>query len=370
MSSLPFKAPLEPMLSKRVDAVPEEPGFIFEPKWDGFRTIVFRVGDTVALQSRDLKPMQRYFPELIEPLKAQLPERAVLDGEIVLPTPDGLDFEMLQQRIHPAASRVNMLAETTPARIVFWDLLALGDEDLRGLPFVERRERLSALLKDAKPPIHVTPATTDRAVAVDWFHRFEGAGFDGVMAKPANGTYEPGKRSMLKVKHARTCDAVVAGFRWHKNSVANEDGGTLVGSLLLGLYGDDGRLHHIGVTASFTEKKRRELVAFLAPYRVGALETHPWKDWAEWSDLGAAGTAAAGGARKPGAKSRWSRGKTLEWEPLRIELVCEVGYDHMQGRRFRHTGQFLRWRTDKPPSACTYEQLDETPPAELELLLR
>lgn len=368
---------MEPMLSKRVDSVPEEAGYIFEPKWDGFRTIVFRDGDELALQSRDLKPMQRYFPELIEPLKQALPDRAVVDGEIVLPTPDGLDFELLQQRIHPAASRVAMLAEKTPARIVLWDLLALGEEDLRAMPFVERRARLLELLKDAKPPVHVTPATTDRAVAVDWFHRFEGAGFDGVMAKPEGGAYEPGKRAMLKIKHARTCDAVVAGFRWHKNGMPapGEKDGTHVGSLLLGLYADDGaggaaRLHHIGVTASFTEKKRRELVEFLAPYRVGALESHPWKDWADWSNLGAEGTAAAGGARKPGAKSRWSRGKTLEWEPVRIELVCEVGYDHMQGARFRHTGQFVRWRTDKPPSACTFEQLEETPPAELSMLLR
>lgn len=368
---------MEPMLSKRVDSVPEEAGYVFEPKWDGFRTIVFRDGDELALQSRDLKPMQRYFPELIAPLKTALPDRAVVDGEIVLPTPDGLDFELLQQRIHPAASRVAMLAEKTPVRIVLWDLLALGEDDLRSMPFVERRARLLELLKDAKPPVHVTPATTDRAVAVDWFHRFEGAGFDGVMAKPEGGAYEPGKRSMLKIKHARTCDAVVAGFRWHKNGMPapGQKEGTLVGSLLLGLYANDGeggapRLHHIGVTASFTEKKRRELVEFLAPYRVGALEGHPWKDWADWSDLGAEGTAAAGGARKPGAKSRWSRGKTLEWEPVRIELVCEVGYDHMQGARFRHTGQFVRWRTDKPPHACTFEQLEETPPAELSMLLR
>lgn len=360
------------MLSKRVDAVPEQPGYVFEPKWDGFRTLVFRDGDELALQSRDLKPMQRYFPELVEPLKAELPARAVLDGEIVLPTEAGLDFELLQQRIHPAASRVAMLAEKTPVRIVLWDLLAIGDEDLRRAPFVDRRARLVEVLANAKPPVHVTPATTDRAVAVDWFHRFEGAGFDGVMAKPADGLYEPGKRTMLKIKHARTCDAVVAGFRWHKNGApaAGQKDGTHVGSLLLGLYADDGRLHHIGVTASFTEKKRRELVAFLAPYREGALQDHPWRDWAEWSDLGAHGTAAAGGARKPGAKSRWSRGKTLEWEPVRIELVCEVGYDHMQGSRFRHTGQFLRWRTDKSPKDCTFEQLEETPPAELSMLLR
>lgn len=348
--NLPVPPPVLPMLAKRADALPEGGDFIFEPKWDGFRILVFRDGDALHLQSRDSKPLNRYFPEVEAPIKAMLPERCVLDGEIVVARDGGLDFEALQCRIHPAASRVKMLANELPASLVFWDVLCVGDEDLRALPFRERRARLEALLADVKPPIHLTPATRDRATAEDWFRRFEGAGLDGVMAKPAGGAYEPDKRVMLKVKHERTCECVVAGFRWHKNGE-----GTHVGSLLLGLYDANGALQHVGVTASFTEKKRRELVETLAPYREDARVDHPWKDWAGDDEA----------QRVPGMQSRWSRGKSLSWEPLRPELVVEVAYDHMQGKRFRHTAQFRRFRVDKKPSDCTYEQLETTPPYEL-----
>ena len=341
------------MLAKRVDALPEGDGWIFEPKWDGFRTLVFRDGDEVFLQSRDEKPLARYFPELLDPLRRQLPSRCALDGEIVIAREHGLDFEALQLRLHPAASRVNMLAGQIPASIVFWDVLCVDDLDLRGEPFRERRARLEAMLAGAQPPVHLTPATTDRATADDWFRRFEGAGLDGVMAKPAAGTYEPNKRVMLKVKHERDCDCVVAGFRWHKNGE-----GTAVGSLLLGLYDEEGKLQHVGVSASFTAAKRRELVAFLAPYRENALEGHPWREWAEWSEAGAT-------QRIPGGKSRWSQGKDLSWQPLRVELVVEVAYDHMQGTRFRHTAQFRRWRDDKKPADCTFAQLEVVAPHEL-----
>jgi ATP-dependent DNA ligase len=341
------------MLAKRVDALPSGEDWVFEPKWDGFRALVFRDGEEVYLQSRDEKPLGRYFPELSDPLRAALPARIVLDGEIILARAEGLDFEALQQRIHPAASRVKLLAEQMPASMVFWDVLAVGDEDLSGVPFRDRRARLEALLGSAPPPLHITPATADRALAEDWFRRFEGAGLDGVMAKKASGLYEPNKRVMLKVKHDRTCDCVVGGFRWHKDGE-----GTLVGSLLLGLYDEAGALQHLGVTASFTADKRRELVDFLAPYRERALEGHPWKDWAGHDD-------GEGPRRAPGMQSRWSSGKSLSWEALRPELVVEVAYDHLQGRRFRHTTQFRRWRSDKPPSACRYDQLETTPPYEL-----
>lgn len=352
---LPINPPLLPMLAKRVDALPEGEGFIFEPKWDGFRVLVFRDGDELFLQSRDEKPLDRYFPELRAPLLAALPGRVVLDGEIVIARENGLDFEALQTRLHPAASRVNKLALEIPSSIVFWDVLALGDEDLRPLPFVERRARLLTMLADVAPPLHVTPATTDRATAADWFTRFEGAGLDGVMAKPASGAYESNKRSMLKVKHERTCECVVAGFRWHKNG-----DGTAVGSLLLGLFDAEGVLHHVGVTASFTEAKRKELVEHLTPYRMESLAGHPWAAWS-----GSPTPGSDDEQRKPGAQSRWSRGKSLDWVPLRPELVVEVAYDHMQGTRFRHTAQFRRWRTDKPPKDCTYEQLETTAPYEL-----
>jgi len=341
------------MLAKRIASLPEGDGWLFEPKWDGFRALVFRDGDDVVIQSRDEKTLNRYFPELVETLKAQLPERCVLDGEIVVAKGTALDFEALQTRIHPAASRVKMLAKEIPASVVFFDLLCDGDEDLRASPLRERRARLEKLLGKAEPPVHLTPATFDRALADDWFRRFEGAGLDGVMAKALGGAYEPNKRVMFKVKHERECDCVVAGFRWHKSGDRDA-----VGSLLLGLYDGD-ELQHVGVSASFTAQKRTELVAFLAPYRKDALADHPWKSWAAEEQ----GTEAP--QRMPGGKSRWSQGKDLSWEPLRPELVVEVGYDHMQGARFRHTAQFRRWRTDRKPTDCTYAQLEVVAPEEL-----
>jgi ATP-dependent DNA ligase len=342
------------MLAKRVAELPRTGDWLFEPKWDGFRTLVFRDGEEVLLQSRDSKPLNRYFPELIPPILEQLPERCVLDAEMVIAQGEALDFDALQLRLHPAASRVKLLSGQIPASLVFFDLLALGERDLRDTPFAERRELLEQVLKARVPPLYLTPATTDVALAADWFSRFEGAGLDGVMAKSRAGAYEPNKRAMLKVKHERDCDCVVAGFRWHKKG--NQDS---VGSLLLGLFDDAGSLHHVGVCASFTDVKRRELVEFLAPYRKDALAQHPWRDWAE----GAAG--AADDQRMPGGQSRWSQGKDLSWEPLRPELVVEVAYDHMQGKRFRHTAQFRRWRSDKPVSECTYAQLEVVPPEEL-----
>jgi len=353
---LPIAPPVEPMLAKASDTLPDGDGWLYEPKWDGFRAMVFRDGDEVLIQSRDLKPLDRYFPELAAPLRAQLPERCVLDGEIVIARDGGLDFEALLLRIHPAASRVAMLAGESPASFVAWDLLALGDEDLTGLPQRERRERLLEVLGNASPPIHVTPATLDRATAADWFDRFEGAGLDGVVAKRLDGIYQPGKRAMLKIKHGRTADCVVAGFRWHKNGP-----GTHVGSLLLGLHDDAGKLHHVGITSSFTWERRASLVEELAPLRDGALEGHPWAEWAEWASSGADGS----GQRLPGAGSRWNKGKDLSWEPLRCELVAEVGYDHLQGDRFRHATTFRRWRPDKGPADCRYDQLETTTPFEL-----
>jgi len=353
---LPFTAPIAPMLSRAAEALPGGEGWQFEPKWDGFRTLVFRDDDEILLQSRDERPMNRYFPELIEPLRAVLPERCVLDGEVVIVGKAGLDFEALLLRIHPAASRVKLLAEQTPASYVAWDLLALGGEDLRAKPLAERRERLERELAGAKPPVYLSPATRDRSLARDWFGRFEGAGLDGVMAKRLDEPYKAGERTMIKVKHRRTADCVVAGFRWHKNGP-----GTLVGSLLLGLYDEEGTLHHVGVTAAFTTGARKQLVEELAPLRSNALEGHPWRDWAEAEE-----DAAAKGPRLPGATSRWNRGKDLSWEPLRPERVCEVAYDHMQGTRFRHAAQFVRWRSDKRPEECRYDQLEVTPAYELE----
>ncbi|TMG07700.1 MAG: ATP-dependent DNA ligase, partial [Chloroflexi bacterium] len=323
---LPFNPPLAPMLSGAADELPASEGWQFEPKWDGFRTLVFRDGDEVMLQSRDSRPMNRYFPELVEPLLAALPERCVVDGEVVIVGPNGLDFEALLLRIHPAESRVKLLAEQSPASYVAWDLLALGDEDLREAPLAARRERLERALDGAVPPVHLSPATQDRALAEDWFRRFEGAGLDGVMAKQLDAPYRPGERTMIKVKHARTADCVVAGFRWHKNGK-----NTMVGSLLLGLYDDAGTLHHVGVSAAFKESVRRQLVTELAPLRENALEGHPWRDWAA-----AQQEANEKMQRLPGATSRWNRGKDLSWEPLRPERVVEVAYDHMQGDRFRH----------------------------------
>ena len=339
------------MLAKRVGELPVGANWIFEPKWDGFRALVFRDGDEVFIQSRDAKPLNRYFPELLDPLRAQLPARCVLDGEVVIATDDGLAFDALQLRLHPAASRVKLLSGQIPASIVFFDLLSEGEEDLRRMAFQDRRLRLESILSSVEPPLHLTPATTDLAIATDWFRRFEGAGLDGVIAKPITVTYEPNKRVMLKVKHERECDCVVAGFRWHKTGK-----GSALGSLLLGLFDDTGALQHVGVCASFTDKKRKELVEYLAPYREDALARHPWKHWAELESEG---------RRVPGVQSRWSQGKDLSWEPLRPELVVEVAYDHMQGSRFRHTAQFRRWRTDKKPSDCTYDQLEVVPPQEL-----
>jgi ATP-dependent DNA ligase len=348
--------PIEPMLAKLADELPIGP-FLYEPKWDGFRAVVFRSGSEVFIQSRDLRPLDRYFPELHEALLAALPDGCVLDGEIVIATPRGLDFDALQMRLHPAASRVAMLAKVTPAAFVAFDALAIGGKDLRDVAQVERRASLETALADVEPPIHLTPMTRDPAVASEWLSRFEGAGLDGVIAKPERGTYQPGRRVMIKVKHARTADCVVAGFRWHK---AGKD--ERVGSLLLGLYDDQAALHHVGVTSSFTMATRKQLTSELAPLRGHALEHHPWREWAE-----------AGGsemARMPGGQSRWSAGKDLSWEPVRIERVCEVKYDHMQGRRFRHAAVFQRWRPDKRPGDCRYDQLEVTTPYELDKVFR
>jgi ATP-dependent DNA ligase len=341
------------MLAKRVDELPHEHTWSFEPKWDGFRALIFRDGDEILIQSRDEKSLNRYFPELIDPLLQQLPDRYVLDGEIVIAIRGALDFDALQLRIHPAASRVKLLSQQTPASFVCFDLLCEGSEDLCGEAFHRRRRRLEKMFSTASPPLHLTPATSYRIVAIDWFRRFEGAGLDGVMAKPVEGTYEPNKRVMLKVKHERDCDCVVAGFRWYKDAE-----GEAIGSLLLGLFDQAGSLQHVGVCASFAKDKRRELLEFLTPYRTNALVDHPWASWAN--------EEAAAGSRMPGGQSRWSQGKDLSWEPLRPELVIEVSYEHMQGRRFRHMAHFRRWRTDKKPTDCTYAQLEVVPPHELE----
>jgi ATP-dependent DNA ligase len=350
---LPVQPPVEPMLAKIAEAIPAG-DFLYEPKWDGFRAIVFRA-DEVYIQSRDLRPFDRYFPDLHALFEARLPEGCVIDGEIVIATRAGLDFDALQMRLHPAASRVDKLARETPASFVAFDLLAANGEDLRARPLAERRRALEKLLAKAAPPIYLTPATHDRAIAEQWLERFEGAGLDGVIAKPVAAPYQPGKRAMLKIKHARTADCVVAGFRWHKA------GEGLVGSLLLGLYDDAGVLHHVGVTSSFTMARRRELAAELEPLRKNAMPKHPWREWA---------SAADDSTRMPGAQSRWSAGKNLAWEPLRIERVCEVKYDHLQGDRFRHAATFLRWRPDKPPSECRYDQLEVAAPFTFEAVFR
>ena len=341
------------MLAKLAEELPPEGAFLYEPKWDGFRAIVFRGGSDVYIQSRDLRPLDRYFPELHDIFLERLPDGCVIDGEIVIATAHGLDFDALQMRLHPAASRVAKLAKETPAQFVAFDLLAGKGTDVREAAQVERRVLLEKLLAKVKPPIHLTPMTRDRAMAVDWLARFEGAGLDGVVAKPQDGTYQPGKRAMIKVKHARTADCVVAGFRWHKNGK-----NTLIGSLLLGLYDDKGKLHHVGVTSAFSMATRKQLAQELKPLRTNAIEKHPWREWAD--------AGAGNGTRMPGGQSRWSAGKDLSWEPLRIERVCEVKYDHMQGDRFRHAAIFLRWRTDKKPRACRYDQLEVTRPYELE----
>jgi ATP-dependent DNA ligase len=342
--------PLQPMLSKAVDGVPEGPGFLYEPKWDGFRCIVFRDGDEVELGSRNERPLTRYFPELLDPLRASLPERCVVDGEVVIATEEGLQFDTLQLRLHPAASRVNKLAAETPASFVAFDLLAVGDRSLMDEPFSERRRLLEEALAGARPPIHLTPITSDPETARDWFVRFEGAGLDGVIAKAGDVTYRPNERIMLKVKHHRTADCVVAGFRVHKSG----DG---LGSLLLGLYDEDATLHHVGVASSFSAALRRQLAADVEPLRADALRDHPWKDWAD--------VMAHATGRMPGGWSRWNAGKDLSWEPVRPERVCEVGFEQLQSGRFRHASRFIRWRPDKEPASCTYDQLDTPVPAEL-----
>jgi ATP-dependent DNA ligase len=342
--------PIEPMLAKLAEVLPAAGEFLFEPKWDGFRAIVFRGAADVFIQSRDLKPLDRYFPELHETLLEKLPNGCVIDGEIVMVTPNGLDFNALQLRLHPAASRIAKLAKETPASFVAFDLLAVDGRNVMSVPQSERRALLEKLLACIDSPIHLTPMTRELALASDWLTRFEGAGLDGVVAKPADSPYEPGKRAMIKVKHARTADCVVGGFRWHKT------GADAIGSLLLGLYDARGALQHVGVTSSFTMLMRKQLVKDLAPLRKNALAKHPWRAWAR---------AEAADARMPGGQSRWSAGKDLSWEPLRIERVCEVKYDHMQGDRFRHAATFLRWRPDKKPRDCRYDQLEVTPPYEL-----
>jgi ATP-dependent DNA ligase len=334
------------MLAKLARELPENQDLFYEPKWDGFRCIVFRDGDTVTLGSRNEKPLTRYFPELVGALKTNLPDRCVVDGEIVIAGPLGLDFDALSQRIHPAESRVELLARTTPASFVAFDLLALGDTDLRSEPYANRRKSLEKALRRARSPIHLTPVTHSPEVARDWFSRFEGAGLDGVVVKSAELTYQSDKRVMLKVKHERTADCVVGGFRMHKSG----DG---VGSLLLGLFDDESVLHHVGVASGFSAARRTEFVDVLEPHRRGAATDHPWL------------TEASPEGRVPGGPSRWSGGKDLSWEPLRIDLVVEVAYDHLQVDRFRHATSFVRWRTDRTPSSCTYAQLETPVPTEL-----
>jgi ATP-dependent DNA ligase len=371
-TTFPIAPPVEPMLAKLSEEVPEGDRFLFEPKWDGFRAIVFRGESDVFIQSRDLRPLDRYFPELHEVLIEKLPAGCVIDGEIVIATPRGLDFNALQLRLHPAASRVAKLAKETPSAFVAFDVLAAAGNDVRELGQAARRALLERILEKVTPPVHLTPVTRDRTVALEWLTRFEGAGLDGIVAKPIDCAYQPGQRAMIKVKHSRTAECVVAGFRWHKRAKESGDGGAdpgslgvgpeavskdTIGSLLLGLYDDRGRLQHIGVTSAFTMATRKALVGELAPLRENALEGHPWREWA---------TAAGEISRMPGGQSRWSAGKDLSWEPLRVERVCEVKYDHLQGNRFRHAAVFLRWRPDKQPSDCRYDQLEVTTPYELE----
>ncbi len=348
---LPVKPPVSPMLAKLVRELPTADGLLYEPKWDGFRCIVFRDGDEIELGSRNERPFNRYFPELVESLRSALPERAVVDGEIVIATDHGLNFDLLQMRIHPAASRVNKLAKETPSSFVAFDVLAEDNKDLRKRPFAERRKRLERMLGRAKQPIHITPVTSDPVVAGQWFEQFEGAGLDGVVAKPGAGEYRENERAWFKVKHQRTADCVVAGFRTHKDG----DG---VGSLLLGLYDDEGTLHHVGVASSFAAPLRKKLAKELQPYRKNALDAHPWREWA-------VAEAHESGGRMPGAPSRWNAKKDMRWAPLRIELVAEVAYEHRQGERFRHTARFLRWRQDRDPASCTYEQFEAPVPHEL-----
>jgi ATP-dependent DNA ligase len=352
---LPVMPPVQPMLAKSVKGIPDpakfDGGLSFEPKWDGFRAIVFRDGDEVEITSRNTKPLTRYFPEVVTAIREQLPQRCVLDGELFVALGPRLEFETLQERIHPAASRINLLAEQTPASFVAFDALALGDDDLSGLPFRERRARLEEALAGLALDgiagrVHLTRTTLDPAEAEEWFHQFEGAGLDGVVAKPMAAPYQQNARTMLKIKHARTADVVLAGYREHKNSTPERP---LLGSMLLGLYAD-GKLQHVGVAASFTEARRAELMGELRPLETDIAD-HPWGEWQEW--------AIANPDRVPGTQSRWSQGKDLSFTPLRPERVLEVGYEHMEGRRFRHTAQFKRWRPDRDPESCGYDQLEE-----------
>ena len=343
--TLPIAPPFAPMLAKLTDTIPDGDGWLYEPKWDGFRCIVFRDGDDIELASRNERPFTRYFPELIQPMLDNLPNRCVVDGEIVVPDSDdrGLDFDALLQRIHPAESRVRRLAAETPASFVAFDLLAIDDELLLTTPLEQRHARLQALLADANAPIYMCPSTTDHATAQRWFVEFEGAGLDGVIAKRLSDPYTPDKRTLIKVKHERTADCAVAGYRIHKD-------GKGVGSLLLGLNDDEGRLHHVGVTASFTVKRRAELLDELAPLLANAFDGHPWRDWAE--------AQAHGEGRLPGAQSRWNAGKDLSWVPIRVERVAEVTFGQLQNGRFRHGSKFLRWRDDRDPASCRYDQLE------------
>jgi ATP-dependent DNA ligase len=353
--ALPLHPPFRPMLAKLARTIPDGDGWLFEPKWDGFRCVVFRDGDDIELASRNERPFTRYFPELIEPLKASLPERSVVDGEIVVADRDGngLDFDALLQRIHPAESRVRRLAAETPASFVAFDLLALDDDSLLERPLSERRAELLRVLRP-KPPVHLTPASTDPATAAEWFGRFEGAGLDGVVAKRLEDPYQQDKRALVKVKHERTAECAVAGYRIHKD-------GKGVGSLLLGLYDDAGNLQHVGVAASFSVKFRAELLAELAPMTEGALDDHPWADWAEWQH--------SDEARKPGATSRWNAGKDLSWVPIRVERVAEVTFGQLEKRRFRHGVSFVRWRPDRTPESCRYEQLEVAAPVPFDELV-
>lgn len=364
---LPVMPPVRPMLAKSVSGIPDParysvgtvPGLSFEPKWDGFRCLVFRDGDEVELTSRNTKSLTRYFPDVVAAVLAQLPHRCVLDGELFVASGTAgtarLEFERLQERIHPAASRVARLAEETPAGLVAFDLLALDDTSYLHRPFAERRAALEQALVGLAGPCYLTGTTTDPAVAEQWFRLFEGAGLDGVVAKPLGATYQQNARAMLKIKHERTADVVVAGYREHKSSTP---GRPLLGSLLLGLYDDDGALQHLGVCASFTETRRADLIARLQPL-VCPLEEHPWGAWSDPGRPGGADWAVANPDRVPGTQSRWSAGKDLGFTPLRPELVLEVAYDHLEGRRFRHTAQFRRWRPDRDPASCDYGQLDE-----------
>lgn len=334
------------MLAKAVSGMPQTNGLAYEPKWDGFRCIVFFDGSNVELGSRNERPLTRYFPEVAARLAEVLPAPCVLDGEIVLAADHGLDFDALQQRIHPAASRVKMLSETTPASFVAFDLLAIGNEDIRERPFADRRVALAELFEDIRADdVLLTPLTTSHEEASRWFVEFEGAGLDGVVAKDVSQPYVEGKRTMLKIKHDRTADCVVAGFRWHKS-------GDVIGSLLLGLFDDNQVLHHVGITAAFTMARRRELVDEIAEYRMDSIAGHPWESWV------AASVEAAPSQRQPGAVSRWNAKKDLSWLPLRPELVVEVAYSQMQGNRFRHATTFKRWRPDREPTSCTYAQLE------------